>query len=208
MESTYIHSLLAGALSQAPEISPRNLISEVNSRSIRRDAGQGYGDLIIDLVGDLPVWVATMSHEKLTYHVEQSVKVRRHFMHELCKACYGSHYDRRGEGLLSFWSIEFQRRGTVHQHGIIAGENLLSQRRSDWKYFLQNDARGKIQRLDLPRDYKASIRYCAKYAAKGGEVDIWLPRRLVFQRELVSGGAVTRECHADPWCSRRDALAV
>jgi hypothetical protein len=142
--------------------------------------------LIAEFVGDLPAWLVTITHKSPTYHAEQSARIRRHFLHRLNRDIFGCHYDRRGEGLLSFFAFELQRRGTVHQHGIVAGEGLLSQRRSVQNLFLASLAKG-FCRSELPRNQAKTIRYCAKYAAKDGEVDVWLPRGLKLQRELAPG---------------------
>lgn len=164
---------------------------EFNVHSLRREASNCYGDLITSFVGDLPVWLVTITHEKLSYHPEQSVRVRRHWLNKINQDIFGGHYDRRGEGVMSFFGLEWQKRGTVHQHGVIAGDGLLSQKRSDQCFYLASAARGWC-RIELPRNRERGIRYCTKYLSKGGELDWWLPRGLKLQTGMTPGLAEYR----------------
>lgn len=80
---------------------------------------------------------------------------------------------------MAFFGLEYQKRGTVHQHGILAGQGLWSVRRSAQCQALADHARG-FCKIDLPRNSEKAIRYCAKYVSKEGELDIWLPQSLLF----------------------------
>ena len=108
-----------------------------------------------------------------------SGKVRRHFLNGLNKRLFGSKYDRNGLGLISFFSFEYQKRGTVHQHGVIAGQALEGIRRDELKAELSGLAKGHCK-VELPRNRERSIRYCVKYMAKEGDVDYWLPGSMRF----------------------------
>jgi hypothetical protein len=33
-------------------------------------------------------------------------------------------------------------------------------------------------KIDVPRNSVRAVRYCAKYAAKEGEIDFWLPKKI------------------------------
>ena len=158
---------------------------EFNGRSLRRAASHHCGSWIQDLVGDVPVWMVTITHAKLTTHPEFSAKVRRQWLHKLNKQIYGRHYDRAGEGLLSVFAFEWQKRGTVHQHGIVAGAPLSDLRRDLQSSLLAHQAQG-FCKIELPRNRERSIRYCTKYISKGGELDWWLPRALKFNLETAS----------------------
>lgn len=164
---------------------------EFSVRSFRREASERCGDWITSLVGDQPAWLVTITHEKLSYHPEQSSRVRRHWLNQINQEIFGRHYDRRGEGVMSFFGLEWQKRGTVHQHGVIAGDGLLALRRSDQRLELASVARG-FCRIELPRNAGRGIRYCTKYLSKGGELDWWLPRGLKLQTEMTSGLAEYR----------------
>ena len=147
---------------------------QAHLRTMRREAVAGYTSLIQELMADLPALVITITHKKESYHWEQSGKVRRHWLNGLNKRLYGSHYDRRGEGLISFFSFEYQNRGTVHQHGVIAGQALEGIHRQPLWTELSDMAQGSCK-VELPRNRERSIRYCVKYMAKEGDVDYWLP---------------------------------
>jgi hypothetical protein len=146
-------------------------------RTLRRSAVEGYTSLVQELTGNLEALVITITHEKQSYHWEQSGKVRRHWLNSLNKRLYGSNYNRRGEGLVSFFCFEYQARGTVHQHGIIAGDTLRGISRDELKAELQHLASG-FCKVELPKSRDRSIRYCVKYMAKDGDVDYWLPGSL------------------------------
>jgi hypothetical protein len=147
------------------------------------------------LVGNRPAWLITITHEKQTTHPEFSAKVRRQWLHDFNKEIFGSGYDRRGDGLLSFFGLEYQfsrafkfgGRATVHQHGVVAGAPLVFFDRDRQKALLKDLARGWIK-IDLPRQSVRAIRYCAKYAAKDGEIDIWLPRKVWAARGVARTG--------------------
>ena len=76
---------------------------QAHLRTMRREAVAGYTSLVQELMADLPALVITITHEKQSYHWEQSGKVRRHWLNGLNKRLYGSNYNRRGEGLISFF---------------------------------------------------------------------------------------------------------
>jgi hypothetical protein len=151
-------------------------------RSLRRAAKNGYGDMISSYCENLPAWLVTITHGKQNTHPEFSIKMRSRWLHHLNKKVFGSNYSRRGEGFRSFFGLEFQEkraamyggRATVHQHGVVAGHGLGSVRRDEQKFLLQELSRGWC-RVEVPRHPVNAIRYCAKYAAKEGELDIWLP---------------------------------
>jgi hypothetical protein len=167
------------------------------ARTLRRGAKVGYGEMITELVGNRPTWLVTITHEKQTTHPEFSAKVRRQWLHGFNKEIFGSGYDRRGDGLLSFFGIEYQfsrafkfgGRATVHQHGVVAGAPLVFFDRDRQKALLKDLARGWIK-IDVPRHSVRAIRYCAKYAAKDGEIDIWLPGKVWAARGVARTGKV------------------
>ena len=151
-------------------------------RSLRRAARTGYGDLIERYCDGLDAWFITITHANQNTHPEFSIKQRNHWLNELNQKLYGRRYLRRGEGLRSFFGLEYQEkraatfggRATVHQHGVIAGHGLGSLRRDEQKAKLDFLCRG-FCKVELPKNRTRAINYCAKYAAKEGELDIWLP---------------------------------
>lgn len=154
---------------------PEQTVSNV--RTLRRAAVDGYSSLVQGLAQEREALIITITHAKKSYHWEQSGKIRRHWLNELNKRLFGSRYDKRGEGLISFFSFEYQQRGTVHQHGVIAGDELKGIRRDALKAELDHYAQG-FCKVELPRNKERSIRYCVKYMAKDGDVDYWLPGAL------------------------------
>jgi hypothetical protein len=105
-----------------------DLLSHTEAQN--RQAAAEYGPWIAELVGDLPTWMVTITHKEVDTHRLFSQRIRRQWLHKLNKQLYGGNYDRRDEGLLSFFSFEYQWRGAIHQHGIVAGQALLEVSRS------------------------------------------------------------------------------
>ena len=151
-------------------------------RSLRRAARAGYGDLIESYCDGLDALFITITHANQNTHPEFSVKQRNRWLNEVNQQLYGRRYLRRGDGLRSFFGMEYQEkraatyggRATVHQHGVIAGHGLGSLRRVELKARLDHLCMG-FCKVELPKNRMRAINYCAKYAAKEGELDIWLP---------------------------------
>lgn len=174
---------------------PESVDAVVTSRTLRRDSRKGYGDFISSLVADQPAWLVTITHAKLTTHPEFSIRARRRWLNDVNTEIFGSRYLRRGEGVMAFFGLEYQKRGTVHQHGVLAGQGLTAVSRRQQSSGLSSHAMG-FCKIELPRDSVKAVRYCAKYVSKEGELDIWLPgyllTRLSIAPGLVSGfGRVT-----------------
>ena len=165
-------------------------------RSLRRAARNGYGEWLASLVGDQPAWLVTITHAKQSTHPEFSVKARCQWLNDLNSEIFGRRYLRRGDGLLSAFGLEYQKRGTVHQHGILAGWGLLEARRSVQCAAIASLARGFCH-IDLPRNSEKAIRYCAKYVSKEGELDIWLPKLTRFAVES-RGAFLNHSCWRGP----------
>ena len=156
-------------------------------RSLRRAVRAEYGDLIEGYCGGLDALFITITHANQNTHPEFSIKQRNHWLNELNRTLFGRRYVRNGEGLCSFFGIEYQNkraatyggRATVHQHGVIAGHGLGSLRRDEWKARLDHYCMG-FCKVELPKNRSRAINYCAKYVAKEGELDIWLPKSITL----------------------------
>jgi hypothetical protein len=70
-----------------------------------RQAGAEYGPWIAELVGDLPTWMITITHKDVDTHRLFSQRIRRQWLNKLNRQLFGGNYERRGEGLLSFFFI-------------------------------------------------------------------------------------------------------
>ena len=64
-------------------------------------------------------------------------------------------------------ALEYQRRGVLHFHAVIAG--VAGQRRSHWVQ-VWNDLAG-YARIEPIRNTGAVLRYLSKYVRRGGELD-------------------------------------
>jgi hypothetical protein len=163
-----------------------------------RQAAAEYVPWIADLIGPMPAWMVTITHQKVDTHRLFSQRIRRQWLHKLNRDLFGGNYERHGEGLLSFFSFEYQWRGTIHQHGIVAGEALLQVSRAKQKSHLQAAARGWCD-ISLPRSTTdKAVRYCAKYITKEGDFDWWVPRSMTVNGG-VSIAAGTSGVQGDSW---------
>jgi len=68
-------------------------------------------------------------------------------------------------------ALEYQRRGVIHYHALLAGVQEL--RRLSWMD-LWNELAG-YARIEPIRDGSVVRRYVSKYVAKGGELDLLTP---------------------------------
>lgn len=80
-------------------------------------------------------------------------------------------------------ATEYQRRGVLHYHALLGG-GVKGLRRLSWMDSWEEIGGGfaRIYPYDSTRGGKV---YVTKYAVKGGELDIFLPRHL---EQLLRGG--------------------
>lgn len=84
-------------------------------------------------------------------------------------------------------ALELQRRGVIHYHALLGGAGLDELRRLSWMD--EWDRLAGYARIERPENGAAVRAYCAKYVAKGGELDLWsrVARRPPRQLGAVPG---------------------
>jgi len=87
------------------------------------------------------------------------------------EAAFGKRWRRRGKGVLWARGIEFQRRGSVHFHALLArvGEVRRLAMMDEWSSLA---GWARIRPVEHP---DRVAKYVAKYVAKGGEIDLGGP---------------------------------
>lgn len=74
-----------------------------------------------------------------------------------------------------------QGRGSIHYHALLGGDGLQDARRltfmDEWSRMLERRVDGRselggISRIEAPKSELAVARYCAKYTAKGFDIDL------------------------------------
>ena len=145
-----------------------------------RDAWAEWLDLLDKKLGwD---WYVTLTFANDRKAPEAADKAYRLFIHKLNRAVYGVRYTRRGEGVWWVRATEHHRyRDVIHYHALIGG--VFNVRRLTWMDVWSNEMGEGWARIQ-PYDRRRGARYyLAKYIAKGGEIDLYIPR----QRRLRLG---------------------
>jgi hypothetical protein len=109
-------------------------------------------------------------------HPEAADKQFQIFVIQLNRALYGPRWLKHGRGVRWVRALEYQRRGTVHYHVLLAGVSGLRPRACAeiWK------KRAGFARIEPIRDMVAVLRYFSKDVLRGGELD-FEPRMRALQ---------------------------
>lgn len=116
-------------------------------------------------------WFCTLTFEQLRVHPERADKCFRVWLAKVNEAAFGKRWRRRGKGVLWARGIEFQRRGSVHFHALLArvGEVRRLAMMDEWSSLA---GWARIRPVEHP---DRVAKYVAKYVAKGGEIDLGGP---------------------------------
>ena len=111
-------------------------------------------------------WFGTLTFRD-PVHPEAAAKRFDAFAARLNRALYGPRWYKHHVGIQWVRALEYQRRGVIHFHAVIAG--VAGQRRSHWVK-VWNDLAG-YARIEPIRNMGAVLRYLSKYVRRGGELD-------------------------------------
>jgi hypothetical protein len=125
-------------------------------------------------------WFCTLTFAR-EVHPEAADKRFRVWASKLSRSLYGSRWHKHRSGVYWVRALEHQRRGVIHFHALVGGARLAradarlarADRRA-WEREWLDVGRG-FGRIDLPRSIGSVSGYCAKYVAKGGELDLGGP---------------------------------
>jgi len=130
-------------------------------------------------------WFATLTFRG-EVHPEAADKRFRVWVSKINRALYGPRWWKHGQGVRWVRALETQRRGVIHYHALLGGVGVDELRRLSWMDEWNRLA--GYARIEPPADGAAVRGYCAKYVAKGGEVDVWDgARRSPRDRATVPG---------------------
>lgn len=120
-------------------------------------------------------WCCTLTFRERV-HPEAADKQFQVFVIQLNRALYGPRWLKHGRGVRWVRALEYQRRGTVHYHVLLAGVSGLRPRACAeiWK------KRAGFARIEPIRDMVAVLRYFSKDVLRGGELD-FEPRMRALQ---------------------------
>jgi len=113
-------------------------------------------------------WFCTLTFVEERVHPERADKCFRVWLARVNEAVFGKRWRRQGKGVSWARGVEFQRRGSVHFHVLIAGvgEARRLAMMDEWSKLAGWARIRPVKRQDLVR------KYVSKYTAKGGEVDL------------------------------------
>ena len=116
-------------------------------------------------------WFCTLTFAEDRVHPERADKCYRVWLARVNEAVFGRRWRRQGKGVLWARGIEFQRRGSVHFHALIAGvgEARRLPLMDEWSKLAGWARIRPVKQQDLVR------KYVSKYVAKGGEIDLGGP---------------------------------
>ena len=107
-------------------------------------------------------------------HPEAADKKYRIWISKLNRSLYGPRWHKHRSGVYWARALEYQRRGVIHYHALLGSSRLEHIDRRHWMAEWENIG-GGFARIETPRSVDDVTGYCAKYVAKGGEVDIGGP---------------------------------
>jgi hypothetical protein len=124
-------------------------------------------------------WYCTLTFRD-EVHPEAAERRFRTFEKMINRALYGPRWFKHGQGIQWVRALEYQRRGVIHFHALLAGVSSLQ--RSTWTATWHEWAGfARIEPIESPA---AVLRYISKYVIRGGELDLGGPP-LGTQRPLT-----------------------
>lgn len=107
-------------------------------------------------------------------HPEAADKKFRLWVSKLNRDLFGPRWHKHRSGVYWARALEFQRRGVIHYHSLLGSPRLARALPRQWMAEWE-DLGGGFARIEMPRSLDDVTAYCAKYVAKGGDVDIGGP---------------------------------
>lgn len=117
-------------------------------------------------------WFCTFTFQS-DVHPEAAAKLFRVWVSKLNRFLYGRYWYKNPMGGV-FWvrALEYQKRGVIHYHALIAGIADLNDKTRRFKWMEEWEHLAGYSRIELIESPQAVSRYISKYVVKGGEIDI------------------------------------
>jgi hypothetical protein len=112
-------------------------------------------------------WFCTLTFRH-DVHPEAAAKRFDGFASRMNRALYGPRWHKHGQGVYWVRALEYQDRGIIHFHAVIAG--AAGEQPSTWEQ-VWDDLAG-LAEIEPIRDMTAVLRYLTKYVHRGGELDV------------------------------------
>jgi hypothetical protein len=115
-------------------------------------------------------------------HPEQANKRYLRFTRDINRNLYGRYYGDHGLGVPWVRGLEWQEREVIHFHGLYGGGVSVLRRLTYMDMWNEENGFARI----LPYDKKkGALFYLVKYVLKGGEIDLYIPKKGI-QKSLLS----------------------
>lgn len=114
------------------------------------------------------LWFTTNTFRE-EVHPERADKCYRYWLHNINRHLYGNRYQKKGVSVYGVKALEYQERGVIHFHSLLAGDGL-----SDVSRLESMDTWHELAgyaRIYPPRSQEAVSSYVSKYVVKGGEIE-------------------------------------
>jgi len=126
----------------------------------------------VELLGRWPwEWFCTLTFAEPNVHPERAAKCFRVWVATANRMAFGHGWASRGEGVTWVRALEYQRRGTIHFHGLMSGVGGLRRLTlmDRWKEL------AGFARVGAVKDQERVRKYVAKYVVKEGDIDLGGP---------------------------------
>lgn len=118
-------------------------------------------------------WFGTLTFRGDAIHPESADKRFRVWVSKINRNLFGPRWSKHGQGVRWVRALEFQRRDVLHFHVLLGAQGLSDLMRLSWMD--EWDKLAGWARIEAPKSQRRVTGYCAKYVAKGGELDLGGP---------------------------------
>jgi hypothetical protein len=153
---------------RAPEARPTTTRMRHMDDPVETTAGREPPDGLVAFLQQWPwEWYGTLTFRQ-DVHPEAAGKQFRRFVMRLNRRLYGHHWRKHGRGIQWARVLEYQRRGALHYHVLLAG--VSGQQPRDCAALWHTWA--GFAKIEPIRDLTAVLRYVSKFILQGGELDL------------------------------------
>lgn len=151
----------------------------MDARQQRKEAATAYGDWIAQAPWDLLITITDpgMSHPDAMY------RQTMWYLNKVNRKLYGKNWFKRTKGIEFVFSLERQKRGSVHSHALVRFPDhecdgsiydlmqSIAVRRLDPKTGKYTGLSG-FYRIERPQSQEHIVNYVCKYVTKEGEIHL------------------------------------
>jgi hypothetical protein len=121
-------------------------------------------------------------------HPEQANKRFNRWVRHLNEECFGKHYRNKGQGVSWTRGTEMQNREVIHYHALMGG-GIGDARRLSYVDLWHDEigfGTARVYKYEPTRGARRYVAKCLKYLSKGGEIDVFVPPRVMSQMTVAA----------------------